>query len=956
MRIKLRSFAMLSAFLLLAVQSALPLQAGPPPPGNSDAALVEQLQDAADGELRISYHAETGRVRFIGTSPGRPIAQPSILAAGASTEAAARGFLSVYGELFGLKDQAQELRVMREKPADGGRSFARFQQVYRGVPVLGGELVVQLDATQGILSANGEILPDLNLGLIPQVDAETARQQALSVIAKSYNLNVDDLTATAPELWIYNPALLGGPGPRRSALVWRMEVRPLDLYPMRELVLVDALRGFVALHFNQVDTIRSRRTYDANNSGVLPGNLICDESNPNCSGGDAHEVAAHKYAGATYDFYSAQHGRDSIDNAGMVLISTVHYSIGYANAFWNGTQMVYGDAYGFPLAEDVVAHELTHGVTEHESHLFYYYQSGAINEALSDIWGEFVDQVQVTDNDAGDARWEMGEDISGLGAIRDMQDPTRFGDPDRMTSLNYDCDPGGADNGGVHANSGVANKSAYLMVDGGTFNGYAISGLGIAKTAKIWYEVQTNLLTSAGDYQDLYDSLYQACTNLVGTAGITLNDCQQVRNASLATEMDRQPSGCPASEAPVCVFGSPTDLFYDNLENIGSGNWTHAAIAGSDVWYYPQNSHAYLDWDATYATSGMYNLWGDDPNAAADAYIAMASGIVVPYGTTSYLHFNHAYGFESFGATAYDGGVLEYSTNGGSTWLDAGPLFTHNGYDGSITGATNPLVGRQAFVRESHGYFSSRLNLTSLAGQTVRFRFRIATDNAVGSWGWFIDDVRIYTCSESPIATLYLPVILENYSSGGGIIVNADFESGPTGWTEYSTHGWPLIVNDLPGSATARSGMWAAWLGGDYDEISYIQQQVSVPSGSPYLAYWHWIQSEDVCGYDYGGVVINGNTVVDSYTLCDMTNTGGWTKHVVDLSAYAGQSVGLQIRAECDSSYNSNLLIDDVSFQSSAASVESARGPSGAANASLKSDVFPAPKTEGNDIDRLFVP
>jgi Zn-dependent metalloprotease len=85
-----------------------------------------------------------------------------------------------------------------------------------------------------------------------------------------------------------------------------------------------------------------------------------------------------------YDFYAVQHGRNSIDNSGMKIISTVHYDSGYDNAFWNGSQMVYGDAYGFPLADDVVAHELTHGVTEHESNLFYYYQSGAINESFSD--------------------------------------------------------------------------------------------------------------------------------------------------------------------------------------------------------------------------------------------------------------------------------------------------------------------------------------------------------------------------------------------------------------------------------------------------------------------------------------------------------------------------------------------------------------------------------------------
>ena len=146
---------------------------------------------------------------------------------------------------------------------------------------------------------------------------------------------------------------------------------------------------------------------------------------------------------------------------------------------------------------------------------------------------------------------------------------------------------------------------------------------------------------------------------------------------------------------------------------------------------------------------------------------------------------------------------------------------------------------------------------------------------------------------------------------------NGNFESGATGWTQYSTHGWPIIVNSgFPGTVTPHGGSWAAWLGGEYDDISYVQQSVGVPAGTPYLAYWHWIASQDACGYDFGGVLVNGS-VVDVYGLCTSTNTGGWVKHVVNLSAYANQNVTLQIRAETDSSYNSNLFVDDVAFQAS---------------------------------------
>lgn len=165
-------------------------------------------------------------------------------------------------------------------------------------------------------------------------------------------------------------------------------------------------------------------------------------------------------------------------------------------------------------------------------------------------------------------------------------------------------------------------------------------------------------------------------------------------------------------------------------------------------------------------------------------------------------------------------------------------------------------------------------------------------------------------------------------------LVNPDFEAGHTGWTESSTHGWALIMDNSELPVTPHGGLWGVWLGGDYSDISYIQQSVTVPVGAPYLAYWHWIGSaETTCGADFGGVRVNGSWV-SQYNLCTATLTGGWVHHVVNLSAYTGQSVTLQIRAETNSSLNSNLFIDDVSFQSTASPVSERRaGPRSASEA-----------------------
>src|SRR6185503_20351387 len=127
------------------------------------------------------------------------------------------------------------------------------------------------------------------------------------------------------------------------------------------------------------------------------------------------------------------------------------------------------------------------------SNLFYYYQSGAINESFSDVFGEYYDQTNGLGSDADGLSWLVGEDISDLGAIRSMSDPPAFENPDKMSSPYYYEEE--ADNGGVHYNSGINNKAVFLMVEGGTFNGKTITALNWDKVSSIYYEVNTNLLT-----------------------------------------------------------------------------------------------------------------------------------------------------------------------------------------------------------------------------------------------------------------------------------------------------------------------------------------------------------------------------------------------------------------------------------------------------------------------------
>jgi hypothetical protein len=183
-----------------------------------------------------------------------------------------------------------------------------------------------------------------------------------------------------------------------------------------------------------------------------------------------------------------------------------------------------------------------------------------------------------------------------------MQDPGSVAQsgilsPDRMTSPNYFN--GEVDQGGVHFNSGVNNKAAYLMTDGDTFNNVQTTGIGATKVGRVYYDALTTLLTSGSDYADLASALGQACDDLVGTNGFTAANCTQVRNATAAVEMTAQPPAAAAPEAPVCPAGQVANAsFSDNLEN-GTANWTTSSThIPAAPWSRPDD----------YAHSGSFSL------------------------------------------------------------------------------------------------------------------------------------------------------------------------------------------------------------------------------------------------------------------------------------------------------------------------------------------------------------
>ena len=169
----------------------------------------------------------------------------------------------------------------------------------------------------------------------------------------------------------------------------------------------------------------------------------------------------------------------------------------------------------------------------------------------------------------------------------------------------------------------------------------------------------------------------------------------------------------------------------------------------------------------------------------------------------------------------------------------------------------------------------------------------------------------------------HLPVIIKALPTAtpdptpqpGPVIVNGGFEAGHVGWDEFSAHGYYIILPEGNLPIAPHNGSWATWFGGEYDEVSIIEQVITIPNDRYILNYWLWIASADICNveYDIAGVLV-ADEAVDAFLLCEENNTNGWIPRSVNLSDYAGQRVTLTFAAFTDSVLNSNLFIDDVSM------------------------------------------
>ena len=401
-----------------------------------------------------------------------------------------------------------DIKLRKTTQDSGGRRHHRYRQMFNGLDVIGGDLVVHADAQGSIYAINGAARGNLPASLGQRDIGASAALTSVQADARFAGMSMSTPRAVyliTPEGATFKTYEIVAAGNRAEA-------------PVRDKVYVDVDSGTVVGVHPQIHFGLNRNVHSANNGTSLPGTLRRIEGQLETSEVDVD--AAYDNTGDTYNAYRHFWNRDSYDNAGAILRSTVHYSTNYCNAFWNGTQMVYGDgnvAQGcLPLARsvDVTAHELTHAVTERESGLIYAGESGGLNEAMSDIFGAFT-QAWVDGGRTGALAvsadtWTVGEEVL-TPALRWMNDPAQDG-------FSRDFWTTGAGNVDVHYSSGIANLAFYLLSQGGSHprgkSTILVTGIGMEKAIRLFYALNVNYLTPSSNFLAAANASMTAATEL----------------------------------------------------------------------------------------------------------------------------------------------------------------------------------------------------------------------------------------------------------------------------------------------------------------------------------------------------------------------------------------------------------------------------------------------------------
>lgn len=961
-----------SSLLILAVVLSTPLGQADPIPG-SDPSPNDSLQvlaHTARGRLDARFAPETGAFTFVRATGREVLAKddPS-----ADPLARALGFLRSYGAVVGMTSAERrqlsprpdasvpgtELRLARVDTDISGKTHVRLNQLYRGIPVRGGQLVVHMN-DRGVTAVSGTFVPDVAVEPVNAMSAEEAANIALLAVGKT--APGVGLVAAKTDLSVYRTGLLEGFfGENR--LAYAVEVSGSGL---RDQVWVDAMTGAVLQRIPLIHRALDRCVYTPTHDPENPDRFVVRrEGDPPTNVPPIDNL--YDFTGQVYDLFSKAFGRDSYDGLGHKMRTVYLVNEACPNAYWNGETTNYCP--GFDL-DDVVAHEWGHAYTQYTHGLIYAYQQGALNESYSDIWGEVVDLTNGVDGIGGgnnnDAypegqRWLIGEDLGPLQPLllRDMWDPERLGYPGKVSSENYVCDA--FDAGGVHSNSSVSNHAFAMLVDGKTYNGQTVEGIGLTKAAHIYYQAMTSYQTPTTNFAAHAQALKASCQDLLGidlrglTTGlssgeaVTQGDCEQLDKDLLAVEMSAPPTQCNfqpllAADAPPVCSGAST-VFSEDWET-GMDGWTLASSGVNPEWpgYNWAVAGSLPEGRAGSAAFAVDERAGTCASGGdiSGQFTLDSSPIAVPASAENLtLRFDHYVETEP----GYDGGNLKISVNGAEFELVPHDAYVFNGpsvafIDPPPNGNnTNPKAGELGWSGADEGevtgsWGTTVVDLTALAspGESIRLRFDFGIDGCNGITGWFVDDVRLYVCPQLAAPALTIGAGYEDPDANGSYTLTwtrPAGASGPDTLQETTTSLAPLLSDAAESGmgnwnlSTEGTGTFGWETSGDKPQhpgtafraraeegatnassIMTWKQSLAIPAGTTTLRFSDWFMSE---GDDKGVVEVSEDgvgwapvyTAARAEAVTDAVaafETEPLSQQEVDLSGLAGKTIALRFR------------------------------------------------------------